>query len=63
VKNGNKQRNKKREYAKGLRESLKESICSECGEYGKHFVPPSLGEQGFFICQVPAVVETDARSS
>lgn len=25
--------------------------CPECGECGKHFVPPSLGEAGFYICR------------
>ena len=25
--------------------------CPNCEEYGAHFVPPSLGEEGFFICK------------
>lgn len=25
--------------------------CSNCGEYGSHFAPPSCGEPGFFICK------------
>jgi hypothetical protein len=25
--------------------------CPNCGEYGAHFAPPSLGEEGFFICK------------
>lgn len=25
--------------------------CPNCGEYGSHFAPPSLGESGFFICK------------
>lgn len=25
--------------------------CLNCGEYGSHFAPPSLGEPGFFICK------------
>ncbi len=25
--------------------------CLNCGEYGAHFVPPSLGEEGFFHCK------------
>ena len=25
--------------------------CPNCGEYGPHFVPPSFGEPGFFICE------------
>lgn len=26
------------------------AICSNCGKPGPHFVPPSLGEMGFYIC-------------
>jgi hypothetical protein len=26
------------------------AICSRCGEPGPHFVPPSLGEEGFWAC-------------
>lgn len=26
-------------------------ICINCGEEGPHFVPPSLGEPGFFHCK------------
>ena len=25
--------------------------CPNCGGIGPHFVPPSLGEKGFFICK------------
>lgn len=25
--------------------------CSNCGEYGSHFVPPCFGDAGFFICE------------
>lgn len=25
--------------------------CINCGEKGPHFVPPSLGDKGFFICK------------
>lgn len=27
------------------------SKCINCGEEGPHFVPPSLGEPGFFHCK------------
>jgi len=27
--------------------------CPNCGEPGPHFVPPSLGEPGFFLCDRP----------
>lgn len=29
---------------------IKRSKCSKCGEPGMHFVPPSLGEPGFYAC-------------
>lgn len=25
-------------------------VCINCGQPGQHYVPPSLGERGFFIC-------------
>ena len=25
--------------------------CANCGETGPHYVPPSLGESGFYICK------------
>jgi len=25
--------------------------CPNCGKPGSHFVPPSLGDEGFFICE------------
>lgn len=28
-----------------------EPICPECGKAGSHFVPPSMGEDGFFACK------------
>lgn len=28
----------------------KPSICINCGKEGSHFVPPCLGEDGFFWC-------------
>lgn len=27
-----------------------EPPCVNCGEPGKHFVPPSFGDPGFFAC-------------
>lgn len=32
------------------REGAKRRKCPNCGEDGPHFAPPSLGEEGFFIC-------------
>ena len=28
-----------------------EPTCPNCGEKGPHFVPPSFGDKGFFICE------------
>ena len=25
--------------------------CPNCDKIGRHFVPPCLGEEGFFICE------------
>lgn len=27
------------------------ALCPNCGKPGPHFVPPSLGEPGFYICE------------
>jgi len=29
-----------------------EPVCGRCGKSGLHFVPPSFGEEGFYICEV-----------
>ena len=29
----------------------KEHKCLNCGEAGAHFVPPSMGEEGFYFCK------------
>lgn len=34
------------------RNSVKVSPCINCGQPGPHYVPPSLGEPGFFACGV-----------
>ena len=26
------------------------NICRNCGDKGSHFAPPSMGEEGFFVC-------------
>lgn len=28
-----------------------QSICPNCGHLGSHFIPPSLGETGFYVCK------------
>ena len=25
--------------------------CLNCGKKGPHFIPPSLGDKGFFLCE------------
>jgi len=42
-------RSKKKKKRK--RPSVKVGRCLNCGEIGAHFVPPSLGEKGFFFCE------------
>jgi hypothetical protein len=42
-----KQRDSNRHNAARL---VKEPVCRNCGERGKHFVPPSFGESGFYAC-------------
>ena len=32
-------------------ENPKRLMCSNCNEYGSHFVAPSFGERGFFACE------------
>lgn len=27
-----------------------QALCVNCGKPGRHFVPPSMGEEGFFSC-------------
>lgn len=33
----------------------KSSTCTNCGEDGSHFAPPSFGEEGFFMCKTKGV--------
>lgn len=39
--------------AKAARNAARElkPVCLNCGEQGHHFVPPSLGESGYFACK------------
>ena len=30
---------------------IKRGTCPNCGEKGPHFVPPSLGDPGMFVCK------------
>ena len=33
-----------------LGEKATRTICSRCGQEGKHFVRPSGGQTGFYVC-------------
>lgn len=35
--------------------------CIQCGGAGPHFVPPSFGDIGFFICDPPADIRNHSR--
>lgn len=35
--------------------------CPNCGEDEAHFVPPSMGEEGFFICTKKVVSVVDVK--
>ena len=54
MKNGWRQRMKRREYARTaeLRAKPEWRPCSRCGKPGAHYAPPSLGEPGFWACEV-----------
>lgn len=30
---------------------LRRGECMNCGHEGRHYVPPSMGESGFFACE------------
>lgn len=37
-------------------------VCLACGEQGPHFVPPSMGDIGFYTCQpIPADIRNHTR--
>lgn len=42
---------RKRQLSRGLDALIYgRSACPHCGQPGPHFVPPSMGERGFYIC-------------
>jgi hypothetical protein len=54
MKNGKKQRESKRKYYNELT-GLRMHNCIKCGlpyleKNGGHFIPPSFGDDGFWIC-------------
>jgi len=50
-----KQRESNRANHRKLMATLKTNECMNCHELiaGGHFVPPSFGEEGFFVCTTP----------
>lgn len=57
------QRDKNRQTAAALRAKVLYE-CKRCGcrTFHGHFVPPSFGEEGFYICQPRVVVGIDLGS-
>jgi hypothetical protein len=49
---GRLKREKQRAYARVLREKYGRSPCPKCGALAAHFVPPGLGDPGFFCCAI-----------
>ena len=43
---------KRVEVLAGIRRQM-QPLCPNCGEPGAHFAPPSLGEEGFYLCDHP----------
>lgn len=35
--------------------------CPRCGGEGPHFVPPSIGEEGFFVCEAMNKLNKEKR--
>jgi hypothetical protein len=42
---------------KKQKQRLAPTRCINCGKIGSHFVPPSFGDKGFFICRLPDPVK------
>jgi hypothetical protein len=59
-----KQREMNRANARDLRKRFgKKPVCPNCGQHGSHFVPPFLGESGFFVCGAIAELEAEIGPS
>lgn len=51
---GRKDRERKRKNVRDLNRrfnKMPKTKCPNCGKYEAHFVPPSMGDSGFFICR------------
>lgn len=47
-------REKARARARAMQCLHRSPRCSRCGARDSHFVPPGMGDKGFFICDVDA---------
>ena len=47
-----------------MRDRATAPCCARCGQPAKHFIRPSLGESGFYLCELkPAPMTNDAAPS
>lgn len=35
--------------------------CPNCGEFGRHFVMPCMGEEGFYTCAAASALNEQVR--
>lgn len=54
-------KHQKHKEERAKRRSTFEPTCSECGEKGRHFIPPSFGDIGFFMCNPPEDIRNHSR--
>lgn len=47
---GSRAKMKKRRSERMLFPFIPKPICPKCGQPGLHFVPPSFGDPGFYVC-------------
>lgn len=44
-------RKERRERAQTTWGRIKAGVCLNCGKQGPHYVPPSFGDPGFYMCE------------
>jgi hypothetical protein len=37
------------------------SSCPNCGGLGRHYVPASMGEEGYYACPTPSLAKEDSK--
>jgi hypothetical protein len=42
---------------------VRDSECPACGQPGPHYVPASLGEPGFYTCDVDTLIRKPVKRS